>query len=264
MPIGGFEKEVLTLLAAHRNPESYIGGATVLNQSPQSPRRSEDIDVFHDSEAALIDALDQDIPLLKERGYRVRDLFRTPSLYRAVVEKGGRATRLEWVTDSSFRFFPIEPDPELGYRLHFWDAATNKVLAGVGRREIRDYVDLLEIHQHRLSLGALIWAAAGKDPGLNPHSIRQELARTHRYAPPEYETLNMEPVNPEEMRSRWCKGLQEADELFEHVLADAPVGCLFLDQDLRPQTPDRETIFRLRPHFGSVGGCWPRVVDGGS
>lgn len=264
MPIGAFEKEVLTLLAAHRTPESYIGGATVLNQSPLSPRSSEDIDVFHDSESALLDALTHDLPLLKEQGYTLRELFKTPSFYQAVVEKAGRATKLEWVTDSAFRFFPTEPDPELGYRLHFWDAATNKVLAGVGRREIRDYVDLLELHQNHLSLGALIWAAAGKDPGLNPHSIRQQLARTHRYAPPEYECLKMMPVDPVDMRNRWHTALDEAETLFEGVLKNAPVGCFFLDQTHHPRTPDASSISRLLPHVGSVGGCWPRVVGGRS
>ncbi len=33
MPVGVFEREVLKLLAANRNPDSYVGGATVLNQS---------------------------------------------------------------------------------------------------------------------------------------------------------------------------------------------------------------------------------------
>lgn len=34
MPIGAFEQEVLRLLAVNRNPDSYVAGATVLNQNP--------------------------------------------------------------------------------------------------------------------------------------------------------------------------------------------------------------------------------------
>lgn len=34
MPVGPFETEVLRTLAANRNPESFIGGATVLNHEP--------------------------------------------------------------------------------------------------------------------------------------------------------------------------------------------------------------------------------------
>ena len=32
MPLGPFESEVLHLLAGNRNPDSYVGGATVLHQ----------------------------------------------------------------------------------------------------------------------------------------------------------------------------------------------------------------------------------------
>src|SRR6266496_1651811 len=45
MPLGPFEREVLRLLAINRNADSYVGGATVLLQSPVSPRSSEDIDL---------------------------------------------------------------------------------------------------------------------------------------------------------------------------------------------------------------------------
>ena len=36
MPLGAFEREVLRLLAVNRNPDSYVAGATVLNQDPCS------------------------------------------------------------------------------------------------------------------------------------------------------------------------------------------------------------------------------------
>jgi hypothetical protein len=45
MPLGDFEREVLRLLAANRNPDSFIGGATVLHRSADSPRASRDVDV---------------------------------------------------------------------------------------------------------------------------------------------------------------------------------------------------------------------------
>jgi hypothetical protein len=264
MPIGPFEKEVMALLARHRNPESFIGGATVLNQAPNSPRTSEDIDVFHDTESALTNSLAQDLPLLELEGYQVSTLFSAPSFCRAQVRKNGSATKLEWVYDSAFRFFPIEPDPELGYRLNFWDAAANKVLAGVGRGVIRDYVDLLHLHKSHLSLGALIWAAAGKDLGLNPHFICGELKRTHQYPPSDYASLKMESVDATEMRIIWRKALDEAETLFENVLQDAPYGCFFLDSNDHPQTPTPETLSALQPHFGSIRGCWPRIIEDNS
>jgi hypothetical protein len=46
MPLAEFEREVLGLIARNRNPDSFIAGATVLHQSPTSPRPLRDVDVF--------------------------------------------------------------------------------------------------------------------------------------------------------------------------------------------------------------------------
>ena len=53
MPLGPFEAAVLRLLAGNRNPDSFVGGATVLHQSPLSPRTSQDVDVFAATQVEL-------------------------------------------------------------------------------------------------------------------------------------------------------------------------------------------------------------------
>ena len=144
MPLGPFERDVLLRIASNRHPDSFVGGATVLHQSIDSPRSSRDVDIFHDAVGALAAAVEADTAVLRTSGYEVelepdRETFR-----RAIVQRGGRQTRLEWVLDSAFRFFPVESDPELGWRLNFWDAATNKALALAGRSELRDWLDASE------------------------------------------------------------------------------------------------------------------------
>jgi hypothetical protein len=57
MPLGSFEREVLRTVAANRNPDSFIGGATVLLQSPNSPRSSQDVDIFLDAVESLQQAI---------------------------------------------------------------------------------------------------------------------------------------------------------------------------------------------------------------
>ena len=128
MPVGPFESEVLRILAANRNPESFIGGATVLNHEPNSPRTSEDIDIFHDNELSLQKSVEQDQHTLEQNGFQVKVMFSRPSFHRANVSKETDSTKMEWVHDSAFRFFPVERDELMGFRLNFWDAATNKVL----------------------------------------------------------------------------------------------------------------------------------------
>jgi len=48
VPLSRVQTEILRLLAAHRDPESYVAGAAPLNRD--APRISGDIDLFHDRE----------------------------------------------------------------------------------------------------------------------------------------------------------------------------------------------------------------------
>ena len=79
-------------------------------------------------------------------------------------------------------FFPVQPDPELGFVLHPLDGATNKVLARAGRGERRDYLDVLFLHRNVLSLGgALAWAAGGKNAGFTVQFLVEEAQRLAHY-----------------------------------------------------------------------------------
>ncbi len=81
-------------------------------------------------------------------------------------------TKIEWAHDSAWRFMPTVRHPLAGYVLHPVDLAVNKLLALAGRDEARDFLDVLDLDRRTLALGALCWAAAGKDPG----SFRPEAA----------------------------------------------------------------------------------------
>jgi hypothetical protein len=91
-------------LAAHRDPESYVAGSTPLNRD--EPRYSGDIDVFHDREERVAEAATADAALLLEHGYSVEWQRREPGVYALMAIRAGEATRLEWVVDGDFRFFP--------------------------------------------------------------------------------------------------------------------------------------------------------------
>src|SRR5262249_5029675 len=65
-----------------------------------------------------------------------------------------------------------------GYVLHLADIATNKALAAAGRREPRDILDLLLIHERYLPLGAVAWAAIAKDSGFTPRGCSRRFAAT--------------------------------------------------------------------------------------
>src|SRR5438552_13843129 len=104
MPLTRFQKEVLTLLASQRNPESHVAGGVVLNRQADSPRYSADVDIFHDVAASLIACAEADVAVLGAAGFQTSWLIRQPYLQRAQVTRGEDTLRLDWATDSAFRF----------------------------------------------------------------------------------------------------------------------------------------------------------------
>src|SRR3954447_12085027 len=162
MPLSPLQRRVMAAIATQRDPESYVAGAAALQR--HGIRGSADIDIFHDREEVLDRAVAADSAALRAAGFDLTWERQAPAIHRALVRDAGEATRLEWVVDSDFRFFPTQPDEEFGYVFHPLDLATNKILAGAGRFEPRDAVDLLWIDQHLQPLGAVAWAAAEKDP----------------------------------------------------------------------------------------------------
>jgi hypothetical protein len=171
VPLTKFQRGVLALLAPSRSPDSYLAGGAALHFTPNSVRFSNDLDFFHDSVARVATAYGQDAALLTEAGYAVEVEVSQPGFVRAIVGRGEEATRIDWAHESAWRFMPPVQDPLGGFLLHEVDLAVNKVLALAGRDEPRDFVDVLFIHDRILPLGALCWAAVGKDPGFTPHSL---------------------------------------------------------------------------------------------
>jgi hypothetical protein len=263
MPIGAFEREILRLIAANRNPESFDGGSTVMLQEPESTRQSEDIDLFHDTRASLDDAVERDTKSLADAGYSFEITRRQTTFCHASVTRENQLTKLEWVFDSAFRFFPVEPDLDLGWRLNFWDAATNKVLAFAGRTALRDYLDVLYLHERHLHLGALAWAAAGKDPGLTPEMIVEGARRNTRFPGEDLSKLHLaQPIDFKAMKGTFLQAAEEAEAIFKQ-LPMTEMGCFYLDAATNPVCPDPNSpdFAKLTRHFGCVKGAWPRIVD---
>ena len=261
MPLTLFQSETLRLLASGRSPESFVAGGTILNAGEDSPRYSKDVDIFHDVESSVAASAETDAATLRAAGYEVVWLMRQPMFHRAQVVREGSRLLIEWVFDSAFRFFPVERDDLAGWRLNLYDAATNKLLALFGRGEPRDYLDVLFFHQRHLSLGALCWASAGKDPGVNPFMILEECQRTTHFHRDQFRELNLAaPLDLQGLKRTWIEASREAQSLLEHLPAEE-VGCLYLDAAGKPVTPDPASAGfpALRRHFGTVRGAWPVI-----
>jgi hypothetical protein len=262
MPLTNIQARILRTLAAHRSPESYLAGATVLHRAEDSPRFSQDLDFFHDVADSVARSAEADATTLRSAGIALEWLLRTPAFYRAVVSVDTEQLKLEWAQDSAFRFFPVQADDFCGYRLHDTDAAVNKILALAGREEVRDFVDLLHLHRTQLSVGALAWAACGKDPGYTPAFLLDHASRHVRYSQDHLKRLHLrEPLDVHDLKRQWLAAVEQAQELIK-ALPEEDLGCLYLASDGAPVTPSpADSSFRqLRRHFGSVRGAWPSIA----
>lgn len=219
-------------------------------------RYSSDIDVFHDREERVAAAALEDARALAGAGYQVSWLRQLPLIYTAEVKQENDSTRLEWVVDSDFRFFPTVKDATFGYILHPVDLATNKAMAAAGRREVRDLVDLVTIHETILPLGAVIWAAVEKSPGFTPEGLIAEIRRNSHYPAADWRALQTtEPVDARDVSARLRKALDEA-EAFVTRMPTGLMGLLFIE-DGKVTQPDPAHLESYEPHAGQRRGHWP-------
>ena len=254
MPLSRIQIDILRLLASHRDSESYIAGSTPLNL--YAPRFSGDIDVFHDREDRVGQAAALDTAWLRESGFSIKWLRPGPGVYTVVAERAGETTKLEWVSDSDFRFFPTIRDEIFGYVLHPVDLATNKVSAAYGRHEPRDVVDLITIHEQILPLGAVVWASVGKALGFTPEGVINEIRRMARYTDADFRRIASDPpVDPAATMVRLREILNEAEAFAARMPADK-AGLLFL-KDGRVVQPDPDRLGEFQTHAGQNRGHWP-------
>ena len=252
MPLSKIQTEVLAVLAAH------VAGATPLSRT--SVRYSEDIDFFHDREERVAAAALNDARVLEAAAYSVAWLRQLPLIYSAAVTKGEAGTRLEWVADSDYRFFPTLRDEVFGYVLHPADLAMNKLMAAAGRREVRDLVDLVTIHETILPLGAVVWAAVEKSPGFTPEGLIAEIRRNTNYPAAEWRALLTDkPLNPADILRRLRAALDEAED-FVRLMPTDKAGLLFL-RDGNVVQPDPARLADYQTHAGQRFGHWPTSAE---
>ena len=258
MPLSRIQIDILRLLAAHRDPDSYVAGAAALNRD--APRYSADIDIFHGREERVATAAASDAQTLEAAGYNVKWTRRLPAIYTAEVSGQSGATHLEWVVDSDFRFFPAMPDDIFGYMLHPVDLATNKVMAAAGRREVRDIVDVVTVHETILPLGAVAWAAVEKSPGYTPEGLIAEIRRNSHYPAAEWRALaGTEPLDPAVVTPKLRAALDEAGAFVSRMPTDK-IGLLFLQAGKVVQ-PDPDRLDSYQTHAGQLRGHWPASAD---
>lgn len=266
MPLTAFQERILARLAERGDPGRYLAGGAALHHARSSPRFSDDLDFFHDSEVQVAAAFAADRAQLEADGLRVTVQFSQPGFIRAIVSSNGAATRVDWAHDSAWRFFPLVHESWGGWVLHPIDLAINKLLAVVGRNEPRDVIDLLWCDAEIVPAGVLVWAAPGKDPGLSPLLALDLLRRRGLVRSEELARLAVrEPLDARAVRAQWRAMLGRA-ESFVRERPPEEVGVLYLDSSggvIAPRADRPLADQGLVAHRGAPGGVIPVLPDVG-
>ena len=144
--------------------------------------------------------------------------------------------------------------------MHPVDLAMNKVMAAAGRRELRDLVDLVTIHEAILPLGAVIWAAVEKSPGFTPEGLIAEIRRNSHYPMTEWlKLISSEPLDPKDIMRRLRAALDEAEAFVMRMPTDK-AGLLFLS-DGEVVQPDPDRLGEYQTHAGRRRGQWPTSAE---
>jgi len=257
VPLTAFQSEVALLLSANRTLDSYLAGGAALHIDPNSKRYSNDLDYFQDSEARVARAFAEDQAALRSAGCSIRVLLQQPGFVSAVVAKAKQTTKVDWAHDTAWRFLPPLRSAIAGYQLHPIDLAINKLLALAGRNEPRDFFDVMDAHRDILPLGALCWAAAGKDPGFTPSLLLDLLRRRGIIRSEDVARLKFREVpDLTQLKREWLAALDAAEE-FVTTRPPEELGCLYYSTSERLFVGDAERVSTATPHYGRPGGVLP-------
>jgi hypothetical protein len=242
MALSDLQKRIMLRLAANRSESSYLAGGLVLNRD--WPRRSDDIDIFHDTDEEVSDVARKDIADLEADGLHVHVDVNAFGTYEATVSDNASSTVIQWMSDTRIRFFPLVHDEQWGLRLHQADLAVNKILAAASRRKARDFADLIAIATQMCSLGPVIMAASGKPPNYSPQKIVDQI-RWHAQSISDAEYASVKGIP-----SDWTAEFMRAEttrlaDLAEAYILSAPmevIGVLAVDASETPVEVTNETI----------------------
>jgi len=216
------QSRVARIMARNRTEERYFAGGAALDE--KTARLSDDLDVFTDSDDMIPDIVDLDLKALDHDGLDVTVDLEIHGCTDVTVRDGRQSTRVQWMSESRTRFFPLRPDSLWGLRLHVSDLAANKVVAASTRRQARDMVDLALIRRGLCPLGPLFLGASMKLPALSPLALLENTRRwTVSYSSDELREVRLSSPNDPDVDHD-----QQPEALRRLVLVELQVAETFL------------------------------------
>ncbi|HAB18800.1 MAG TPA: hypothetical protein DCE44_20465, partial [Verrucomicrobiales bacterium] len=99
----------------------------------------------------------------------------------------------------------------------------------------------------RQHIGALAWAASGKDPGLTPEYILDWALRGNRFFPEDLADVRLSvPIDLKATKHTWIVAVNEGRELVARLPAKE-LGCFYVNAAGQPVNPDPDS-----PNFSQL------------
>jgi len=260
MPLTRIQGDIMSVVAKNRDIDDYVVGGTFINVD--GGRYSRDIDIFlNKEERRFSESYRKDVEALRINGFEVetrrRDEKEEIRFARCGVRRGNEETVIEWVIDSSYRYFPAIRDKTFGYRLHPIDSACDKLIAAANRNETRDVLDMIRIDREILPLGPLAWAASESSHLDSPGCLINNFSRRIGVHPEEIRKEGSN-VSAKKLNSSIMRMSREARNWIDSVPTRTEFG-LILDRNGNPIKANLSEIPRNSWSVRkiSVGGAWP-------
>lgn len=179
------QRKILLLFSELPDKETfYLTGGTALSAIFLQHRRSNDLDLFTNTEELILPLSQKlEASLIKE-GFKVERLRGFHSFVELSVSSANDSTVVHFALDSPFRFEQPSVFKEIpGVKVDsLIDIATNKLLALFGRAELRDFVDIYFLVKDRYTKNELIEKSAQKDPGFDLYWLGVAMERINDFS----------------------------------------------------------------------------------
>src|SRR5713226_8625094 len=101
MALTKLQSDILRCLAKNRSETSYLAGGLMLNKDWE--RRSDDIDIFHDSDEEVTESAKADLAVLDAAGFKTHQDFIIYGCVDATISRDPETTIIQWFAETRLR-----------------------------------------------------------------------------------------------------------------------------------------------------------------
>jgi hypothetical protein len=163
------QRDIISLLA-EIGSDFFLTGGVVLAGWILRHRRTDDLDLFTENDAAIASADRLARYISDKTGCAFEAIQSAPDFRRFLLSRGSESVQIDFIRDRAPQLYPkVVRD---GVRTDsVEEIVANKICALVGRSEIRDLIDLMYLERAGYRIERFLEPAAKKDAGITSATV---------------------------------------------------------------------------------------------